>query len=425
MAMKFVIEEGDIFDPIGDIVLSDEEKYIDDPAEAVKLISSIIDRTSERQKDAIERVKEKVNDIFGLFEDISLDNELTYYKRMLDLCDRLAEQKKIRKISGKTVIGMGGGFSAGKSKFINSVSGCTSLPEAQNPTTSIPTYVISSDSDSFTANTVYGSVCRLDNDSMQAMTHKFYDSYRIGFASFVDSIIVESKDFKLGEHIALLDTPGYTKFDVESNSQDIRSDKEKAYEQLKKTDRLIWVSDINNLIKQDDIVFITELNISSPILFVLNKADKIPENQVAQLLEYVRQTLDSTEINVFGVTAYSSITGEEYFGSQMIKDFFEEASNEKSVNNDINSLFRSVESEIDQALDDRLDAVSKLADGLYKNIEESVNVLEIRSVSDIWSNCILSINNLKKIKKMFADNSEELNNTIDSFLKGGVENAGC
>ena len=54
-----------------------------------------------------------------------------------------------------------------------------------------------------------------------------------------------------------------------------------------------------------------------------------------------------------------------------------------------------------------------------------MNVLEIRSVSDIWSNCILSINNLKKIKKMFADNSEELNNTIDSFLKGGVENAGC
>ncbi len=131
MAMKFEIEKEDMLDPIGEIVLPDEEKYIDDPTEAVKLISSIIDRTSERQKDAIERVKAKVNDIFGLFEDISLDNELTYYKRMLDLCDRLAEQKKIRKISGKTVIGMGGGFSAGKSKFINSVSGCTSPRSAE------------------------------------------------------------------------------------------------------------------------------------------------------------------------------------------------------------------------------------------------------------------------------------------------------
>lgn len=57
MAMKFEIDEEDIFDPIGDIDLSDEEKYIDDPKEAVGLISSIIDRSSEKQKDAIERIK--------------------------------------------------------------------------------------------------------------------------------------------------------------------------------------------------------------------------------------------------------------------------------------------------------------------------------------------------------------------------------
>lgn len=425
MAMKFEIDEEDIFDPIGDIDLSDEEKYIDDPKEAVGLISSIIDRSSEKQKDAIERIKSRVNDIFDLFTDISLDNELTYYKRMLGLCDRLAEQKKIRKISGKTVIGIGGGFSAGKSKFINSISGCTSLPEAQNPTTSIPTYVIMSDSDSFTANTVYGSVCRLNDDSMQAMTHKFYDSFQIGFASFVDSIIVESKNFKLGDNIALLDTPGYSKFDAESDSQNVRSDREKAYDQLKKTDRLIWVSDITNLIKQDDIDFILDLDISLPILFVLNKADKVPEDQIEQFLEYTRETLDSTGINVFGVTAYSSSTGQEFFGSRMIKDFFEEAANEKSVNNDIYSLFLGIESEIVQALDERLNSVSELADGLYKNIEESVNVLEIRSISDIWSNYELSKANIERTKQLFTDYSSELNRIVGSFLEGGAENAGC
>lgn len=344
---------------------------------------------------------------------------------MLGLCDRLAEQKKIRKISGKTVIGIGGGFSAGKSKFINSISGCTSLPEAQNPTTSIPTYVIMSDSDSFTANTVYGSVCRLDDDSMQAMTHKFYDSFQIGFASFVDSIIVESKNFKLGDNIALLDTPGYSKFDAESDSQNVRSDREKAYDQLKKTDRLIWVSDITNLIKQDDIDFILDLEISLPILFVLNKADKVPEDQIEQFLEYTRETLDSTGINVFGVTAYSSSTGQEFFGSRMIKDFFEEAANEKSVNNDIYSLFLGIESEIVQALDERLNSVSELADGLYKNIEESVNVLEIRSISDIWSNYELSMANIERTKQLFADYSSELNRIVGSFLEGGAENAGC
>lgn len=416
--MKFDVDDDDLLDPIGDIDIDEKEKYIDNPDEAIELISSIIDNTSINQKAAIDTIKSKVNDIFELFTDIALDNELVYYKRMIDLCDRLAEQKKIKKISKKTVIGLGGGFSAGKSKFINSVSGCSSLPEAQNPTTSIPTYVISSNKDAFTANTIYGSVCTLDDDSMQAMTHKFYDTYQIGFASFVESIIVESKDFKLGKNIALLDTPGYTKFDAESDSQNVRSDKEKAYEQLKKTDRLIWISDITSLVKQEDIDFIRDLGISSPILFVLNKADKIPEEQVLQFLEYTRQTLDTAGINYYDITAYSSSTGVEYCGKNIIERFFEEANQEETVNNDIYKLFYNTELEIEDALNSSLIKTSVISDGLYKYIAASEKVLEIKSVSDIWSRGIMNANKLEHIKRKYIESTNNLNKMVKFFVEG-------
>ena len=64
--------------------------------------------------------------------------------------------------------------------------------------------------------------------------------------TFVDSIIAESVNYSLSENIALLDTPGYTKYDDESDSKLVISDRQKAYEQLKASDYLIWLVDIEN-----------------------------------------------------------------------------------------------------------------------------------------------------------------------------------
>jgi len=98
--------------------------------------------------------------------------------------------------------------------------------------------------------------------------------YGFGFSAFVDSIIIEASDYILPEEIALLDTPGYTKYDQDSDSKRVLSDRQKAFKQLSISDYLIWLIDIDSgAITEDDIQFIESLPIKTPVLIIFTKAD--------------------------------------------------------------------------------------------------------------------------------------------------------
>ena len=51
------------------------------------------------------------------------------------------------KLIGKNVVALGGGFSTGKSSFINSILDEDILPYDIDPTTSVPTYIVYGDAD--------------------------------------------------------------------------------------------------------------------------------------------------------------------------------------------------------------------------------------------------------------------------------------
>ena len=46
------------------------------------------------------------------------------------------------KLIGKNIVALGGGFSSGKSAFLNSILGCELLPSDISPSTSVPTYLV-------------------------------------------------------------------------------------------------------------------------------------------------------------------------------------------------------------------------------------------------------------------------------------------
>ena len=46
------------------------------------------------------------------------------------------------KLIGKNVVALGGGFSSGKSSFLNSLIGKKILPQDINPSTSVPAYIV-------------------------------------------------------------------------------------------------------------------------------------------------------------------------------------------------------------------------------------------------------------------------------------------
>ena len=405
----------------------DENAFIADSEQAAQLISELFRSGTQNDRKMLSHIQQYIKDIFQLYSEIELEDELSYYQEFRTLYNRLAERRKLEKISKKTVIGIGGKFSAGKSKFLNAVAGLDGLlPEATSPTTSIPTYIISGKT-AYIANNIYDGMCSLTKEKLQAMTHEFFEKYHIGFSAFVESIVITSQNWSLPTNLALLDTPGYNKYD--NKIQDTVSDKMKAYEQLKNADFLIWLASIDNgTITQDDIHFIESLHLSFPVLIVFNKCDQKTPEQVASILEQAVSDIENAGLDCYGVAAYSALYKEETNGrylkenrkysGNLIQDFLKYASESNQFSNDIYSQFCKLETNFKNVIEQHGEKINKTVKELEKFIQESENVMAIRSLSQVWSKQTQERNMLfrksKECERLFA----ELNQKINAYLKG-------
>lgn len=423
--MSFATESTDADDELDlgelfrDIKVPEPNMYIADEGKAVTLISSLIKNEAKSSTYVIKKIESYVNGLFALFTDIPLDNELELYEQFIDLCARLSERQKIRKIQGKAVVSFGGKFSAGKSKFINSISGIGDLlPVAQAPTTSIPTYIIKSKSNDLHANSIYGYSTKLSSASMNALTHEFYNVYSIGFSAFIDSIIAESESFSLPDEIALLDTPGYTKFDEKSDSKMTISDRQKAFDQLRVSDYLIWLIDIENGgVTQDDISFIEALRIKTPILIVFTKADLKPESQIMEIISGAQETIDHTTINCFGITAYSSNQNIESCGKRLIPQFIDYTISGTVRNNDILGEFRRLEAKMRKSIESSINQSHRTTRGLFSYITQSKKIMDIRSLAALWGKSNQEGYSLNNLLKKYDDMVVDINSEIRKYIR--------
>lgn len=282
--------------------------YLDSPTKSLNLLKSILN-SSNTKKDM--RLKDLIYIISGRILPLLAEADI------IDECDKAIALKKIESklqsssafetIREKTVVGIGGRFSAGKSCFINSLIGNDTqlLPEGQLPTTSISTYIIKDKTRKNSITNVFGNDIVLDDKAVIALNHQYYDRYKIGFARFVDLFVLSTPLFDF-DNIALLDTPGYNKYDGRKKAD--ASDNEKARTELKVVDYLIWLVDIENgVIKDEDIDFITSnIGPETPVLFVINKAARKPNDFVMDVIEKTKDVLYGTNINCINVVGYDS-----------------------------------------------------------------------------------------------------------------------
>ena len=422
--MPFDVEFDDeinLDDLFGDIELPDENMYIANEDKAVELISELIKNKTDSSMYFRRRIEEKINKMFSLFSEVTIKNDMLMYERFLDLCSRLSERKKIQKLHDKVVISFGGKVSAGKSKFINTISGIDDkLPVDQKTTTAIPTYIIKSNEERIHANSVYGYSTEISVEALNAMAHEFDTVYDIGFPAFVDSIIIESNEYSLPEEIALLDTPGYTKYDEDNNSKKVISDREKAFEQLSVSDYLIWLIDIDSgAITEDDIQFIESLRIKTPILIVFTKADLKSKKEISQIVNDAQDSISKTAINCFGITAYSANEKKEY-GTNEISKFINYTINGEVRQNDIVSEFRNVEKEMRAEIELAIEQSQNTAQGLFTYISSSNQIMDIRSLSKLWGKANQDRYMLKILLKQYDLIIRGINQDINNFFGEGV-----
>lgn len=394
-----------------------ENQYIIDPSSGLNLICEILPKNMQKKTDKIDNMLDKqLVRTISYIEDANIDL-LGLEKRLQKLSDQIVEYKKIKLLTNKTVVGVGGRFSAGKSAFINSLLNNSGdeivLPENQNPTTSIPTYILSGEENKIQAYLKDDRILLLKAEASAALTHEFYEKYKIGFSRFIRNLVVYRNDFpeNFSEKIVLLDMPGYNKSDIDAT--DALSDEYLSSKQLKAIDRLIWLVDIDNGTIQDkDLQFINKLVTDKPILFIFNKADLKTDEEIKKVLSTSKKIIADNHINAFGITAYSSRDKKEYFKKDIISCFFDQAVGDAGRKKGVQEELEEIKKIIEKMLIDKYEKMIIERNKLGSLILHTNDINEIGTIVQLQAEKIRKINQIGAINIQYKKIIEKIEGEI-------------
>lgn len=218
------------------------------------------------------------------------------------------------KLIGKNIIALGGGFSSGKSSFLNSLMGGKNiLPESIDPSTSVPTYIVHGTSHEVIGVNVFDTKVTMQPRDIKKIAHGFgevenEDEEKVTEAVTLGHVLENvffSTPFHKYENIAFLDTPGYSKPDSEKYS--IKTDEQIARGQLNSSNYILWFVQADaGTITEEDIKFIKTLREDIPKLIIVNKADKKNITDLQDIIAKIKSTLDIKGINYIDVFAFTS-----------------------------------------------------------------------------------------------------------------------
>lgn len=216
------------------------------------------------------------------------------------------------KLIGKNIIALGGGFSSGKSSFLNALMGRRVLPADIDPSTSVPTYIVRGEKHEVMGINVFDAQVRMHPKDLRKIAHGFGELADEDDKKISDGVtlghVLENVFFSTPlhqyENIAFLDTPGYSKPDSEKYSA--KTDEQIARGQLNASNYILWFVQADaGTITEEDIKFINSLHAEIPKLIIVNKADKKNLEDLEEIIFKIRNTLDLKGIRYVDVCAFS------------------------------------------------------------------------------------------------------------------------
>ncbi len=216
------------------------------------------------------------------------------------------------KLIGKNIIALGGGFSSGKSSFLNAWMGRRVLPADIDPSTSVPTYIVSGDKHEVKGINVFDAQIQMQPKDIRKIAHGFGEleddeeekvSDAVTLGHILENIFF-STPFHKYDRVAFLDTPGYSKPDSEEYSA--KTDEQIARGQLNSSNYILWFVQADaGTITEEDIKFIKTLREDIPKLIVVNKADKKNLKDLKDIISKIRSNLDLKGVRYVDVCAFS------------------------------------------------------------------------------------------------------------------------
>lgn len=234
-------------------------------------------------------------------------------------CHELSWSLSTRENSSHTQIVVAGGFSSGKSSFLNKLTQSKNLlPTGVEPVSVVKTYLFcSSNCHSVLVRGVNQKnvLVQLEPGVLQAIQHA--KKSNIYLASVLDKLFVEIPSTKLNG-IVFIDTPGYNNTD-RANQSNGKSDKETAQEALGEGHVLFWLVDCERgTTVSADIEMIKEFKGKKVIIF--NKADKKGEQESQRIVEDAARVLykEIPQEEIIDILAYSTLDDRIYYSKNKL-----------------------------------------------------------------------------------------------------------
>lgn len=318
----------------------------------------------------------------------------------------------------KNMVAVGGGFSAGKSSFLNNVLGLK-LPIGLDKTTAIPTYCLKGEREVLMGCSQNGGVVELP---YLTFDHKFLDFLGFNLKEIMPSMLLSTPSVPF-EFLCFIDTPGYNP----SNQGYTDGDRQVSEEYLANAKYILWVMDCDRgPIQGNDLNYLQELyeEHGKQVFIVLNKADLKITIQLEEIAVQTKETLENNGIEFLGIGAYSS---ERY---QEIKEFSEkspvfdslekfltELNKKGEKQNEILSVLYEVHLAYEKAIKEDLSKFKRYQDALH-----SIKLDLMQKGFDDFSDA--SFNKIESLKKEFSEqerskreNLAQLNQVINLFKK--------
>ena len=231
-----------------------------------------------------------------------------------DFCRSLSWSLTERQNTEDTQIVIAGGFSSGKSSFLNQITKCAGLlPTGTDPVSVVKTYLYCSNKVnkvSVKGVNQKNVLVDLNTGVLQAIQHA--NKSNIYLASVLDMLFVKVPSAKLNG-LVFIDTPGYNNTD-KVNESNGKTDKETAIQALGEGNVLFWfVGSDRPTITTDDLEIIKQFEGKKVIIF--NKADKHGYEESKKIVEEGAKIIykNFSKDDIIDVIAYSTLEDKIYY----------------------------------------------------------------------------------------------------------------
>ena len=349
------------------------------------------------------------------------------YQESLNEVVQLLEQ---RQSTNYVHVVLAGGFSSGKSSFLNRlVKNANLLPTGTQPISVVKTYLYCNAKNQKV--TVEGVnlknvLVELPTNVLQAIQHA--NSSNVHLASVLEKLLIQIKSSEL-DGLCFIDTPGYNN-SISANVSNGKTDKDTATEAFAEGDVLFWLIDIDKgTAISDDIEMLAQFK-GKPKVIIFNKADKKGYQESKKIVEEAYDLLpkyfDMNEI--IDILAFSSLDNKILYSRHhtglpgLLSDLRKRSHKSSPLNRakqNIHNLFQSEICEQEEKIkqiSDRIRLLKGEKDTAYRNQNRHQD-----GNSELIDKFKDAISKHKKLVRAYGDIRDLFDNFYDATTAGAKD----